>query len=345
MTTTTPSLETIPGKDLLTRPIQPLGYTIADILPHGVFILAGSPKAGKSWLALDICHAVANGSSLWRHAASQGDVLYLALEDNPARLQERLGKVSSEDDLNASTDIHFATHAKKIGGGLADQLNEFLNVYPRTKLIVIDTLQYIRNTGRFTGTYAGDYHDMDALRDIVTGRNLTLLLVTHTRKTGDADPLNLVSGSTGLAGAVDGIFVLEKHKRCGSMARLTIANRDTAGHQFELRFDSLDCRWHFVREIHDDEDGCDDSNDSLCELLVCLLEENLTWNGTATQLRDALAALDPEFTLSPIALAKSLKHRQGALKHQHGIVCTFTRSNAARFIQLSRETNGAGEAA
>jgi hypothetical protein len=88
MTTTTPQLETIPGKDLLTRPIEPLGFTITGILPHGLFILAGSPKVGKSWLALDVCHAVATGGDLWQYPAAQGDVLYLALEDNPARLQE-----------------------------------------------------------------------------------------------------------------------------------------------------------------------------------------------------------------------------------------------------------------
>jgi len=340
---TTPQLETIPGKDLLTRPIEPLGFTIAGILPHGLFILAGSPKVGKSWLALDICHAVANGGNLWQYPAAQGDVLYLALEDNPARLQERLSKVSSEPDLDASTDIHFATHAKKLGGGLREQLTEFLDAHPQTKLIVIDTMQYIRNTGRFTGTYSGDYHDMDALREIVSNRKLTLLLITHTRKTGDADPLNLISGSTGLAGAVDGAFILEKSKRVGSAAKLTIANRDTESHQFELHFDSLDCRWQFIKEMNDDDDSGD--NNQLNELLNLLLDENPSWNGTATQLREALTALDPEFIISPITLAKTLKLQQDFLKHEHGIICTFTRNNTARLINLSQEIRGTVDAA
>ncbi len=55
------------------NPITPLEFTVADILPHGLFILAGSPKVGKSWLALDICHAVATGGFLWHYPAEQGD--------------------------------------------------------------------------------------------------------------------------------------------------------------------------------------------------------------------------------------------------------------------------------
>jgi hypothetical protein len=55
---------TITGKSLMSQPIEPLGFTVANILPHGLFILSGSAKVGKSWLALDLCHAVANGSQL-----------------------------------------------------------------------------------------------------------------------------------------------------------------------------------------------------------------------------------------------------------------------------------------
>ena len=324
-----PQLETIPGKDLLTQPIEPLGFTIDAILPHGLFILAGSPKVGKSWLALDMCHAVASGGSLWNYSAALGDALYLALEDNPARLQERLSKVSPGCDLDAPTDIHFATQASKLGNGLAEQITAFLDDHPQTKLIVIDTMQYIRNTGKFTGSYSGDYHDMDALREIISDRKLTLLLITHTRKTGDTDPINLVSGSTGLAGAVDGVFVLEKKKRVDNRAKLTIANRDTKSHRFDLQFDCLDCRWQFIAETGDD--------DPLYELLNCLLDDTPSWSGTATQLCAALIALDPAYSTPPVALSKTLKSQQGFLRSQYGIECAFTRCKTARIIELSRD--------
>lgn len=330
-----PQLEIITGKELLAQPITPLEYTIDAILPHGLFILAGSSKIGKSWLALDMSCAVAGGGSLWQYPATQGEVLYLALEDNHKRLQERLNKVSPICEPDASANIHFVTKAKKLGGGLAEQLTTFLDEHPQTNLIVVDTLQYIRNTGKFTGTYSGDYHDMDALREIISGRNLTMLLITHNHKSDESDPVNRVIGSTGLTGAVDGIFVLEKIRRIGDAARLTIANRDTESHQFELHFDRQDCRWQFITEAGaDEDDGRDD--DLLFVMLDCLLDETPTWSGTATGLSKTLNLLDSAVSISPISLSKTLRTKHKFLLEQYGIVCKFDRSNKKRFIELSR---------
>ena len=333
----TPQLETVSAKDLLTRPIEPLRFTIDDILPCGLFILAGSAKIGKSWLALDMSNCVAGGDTFWNFHAEQGDVLYLALEDNHRRLQERLNKVSPYIDIDSVTDIHFVTEAKKLGDGLAEQLIEFLNNYPQTRLIVIDTLQYIRNNGKFTGTYSGDYHDMDALREIIAGRELSMLLITHTRKTGDADPVNLISGSTGLAGAVDGIFVLEKDKRVSYTAKLTIANRDTVSRQFELRFDKASCRWQFVEELRDEDEEDGEVERELYEMLLILLDaENPTWKGTATDLYTDIILRNPMFMMSSIMVAKTLRRRRDFLLSEYGITCTFTRSKSTRLIELSR---------
>lgn len=332
MPTTIPQFETVSAKDLLTQPIKPLGYTIDAILPHGLFILAGSSKIGKSWLALDMSNCVACGGNFWNYPTAQGDVLYLALEDNNNRLQERLSKVIPVCDIDSPTDIHFVTKAQKLGNGLSNQVTEFLDSHPRTKMIVVDTLQYIRNNGKFKGTYSGDYADMDTLREIISGRGLTMLLITHNHKSDESDPVNRVHGSSGLTGAVDGIFVLEKRKRIGDKARLTIANRDTDSYQFDLRFDKLNCRWQLVGSTRDDTD----EEDNLYDLLNLLLDDSPMWNGTATQLCTALGILDPTFSISPIRLAKLLKSRLELLRSQHGIECRFTRNKAARIIELSR---------
>ncbi|MCL1903464.1 MAG: helicase RepA family protein [Oscillospiraceae bacterium] len=331
----TPKLETITGKDLLAQPIQTIEYTIDNILPHGLFILAGSSKIGKSWMALDMCHAIATGGKLWNYSAKQGDVLYLALEDNHKRLQERLTKISSVQDSESTTDIHFVTKVCKLKEGLTEQITKFLDEHPQTKLIVIDTLQYIRNNSSSRSTYAGDYRDMDALRRIITGRNLTMLLITHNRKSDDADPVNRVYGSGGLTGAVDGIFILEKSKRTGSTARLTIANRDTEGHQFKLQFDTINCRWQFVEEIKGEVDY--DEDEYLFLALECLLDETQIWSGTPTHLCAVLTQLDSQCIISPITLSKTLKKRQEHLFKQYNISCGFTRNKSARIITLSRD--------
>ena len=58
-----PKLVTMNGNALLNTQFASLRFTAEKILPHGLFILAGSPKIGKSWLALDLCRAVATGES------------------------------------------------------------------------------------------------------------------------------------------------------------------------------------------------------------------------------------------------------------------------------------------
>jgi len=91
------TFDTINAADLMKQEFEPLRFSLDKILPHGLFILAGSGKIGKSWLALDMCAAVSSGGKLWEFNAEQGEVLYLALEDNHPRLQGRLLKTEAEE--------------------------------------------------------------------------------------------------------------------------------------------------------------------------------------------------------------------------------------------------------
>jgi hypothetical protein len=77
-------------QELLARQLPPIRWAIPDILPEGLTLLAGKPKLGKSWLALSVALAVAAGGvALGTYPVKQGEVLYLALEDNERRLQSR----------------------------------------------------------------------------------------------------------------------------------------------------------------------------------------------------------------------------------------------------------------
>ena len=232
-------LVTMNGSTLMQTPFEPLSFAIDKILPYGLFILAGSGKIGKSWLSLDMCVAVSTGSSLWEFNALEGDVLYLALEDTYPRLQSRLEYIGEENaDISR---LHLATASLGIGDGLIEQVKDFLEQYPTTRLIVIDTLECIRNIDNDKSMYSCDYRDMTKLREITSSHGVTLLLIHHTRKMYDSDPLNTLSGSTGLVGSVDGVWVLEKEKRTGNKGKLTIANRDTEGFCFKVEFDKKDC--------------------------------------------------------------------------------------------------------
>ena len=75
---------------LLEVPFYPLHWIVPNLIPEGLLLLVGKPKQGKSWLALQLALAVASGGPLFQsYTANQSDVLYLALEDTPQRLQAR----------------------------------------------------------------------------------------------------------------------------------------------------------------------------------------------------------------------------------------------------------------
>ena len=326
------TLVTLDGNTLMAQEFPPLRFAVEKILPHGLFILAGSPKIGKSWLSLDLCKAVATGGKLWDFAAEQGDVLYLALEDNYNRLQNRLNQMlSAEDEQPDISRLHMATASFGLQDGLLEQIHNFIVSHPGTNLIAIDTLERIRNGEQDKNLYACDYRDMTRLREITNKYPVTLLLIHHTRKMYDPDPLNTISGSTGLIGAVDGVFVLEKAKRTGDGAKLTIANRDTEGFCFSLRFDPDTCRWEFVGNSSDS----DDDEDALIVLLDDFLKDD--WSGTATELCEALTKQGGGFDLTPAILTKRLKALSGLFRKDFHILIDFERTRNSRRIFLRRE--------
>ena len=195
-------LRTIDARTLADAVLEPPGYAVKDLLVQGLHILAGAPKTGKSWLALWLCQQVAGGEKVWGYPTQQGTVLYLCLEDGYHRLRDRLLDITEDPSEN----LYLATHAGTLADGLAGQIETFVREHGRVSLIVIDTLQKVRETCT-DNTYARDYADLARLKELADRCKTTVLLVHHLRKQYDSDPLNRVSGTAGMSGAADGTFV------------------------------------------------------------------------------------------------------------------------------------------
>ena len=128
-------LHTITAEDLQNRTYEPTHFLVDELIPEGLHILAGAPKIGKSWLALWLCLCVAQGQPLWNFATTQGEALYLSLEDSFQRIQTRLFDLTED----APPTLHFAIMADTLKHGLEQQIEQFLTEHPTTKLVVIDT--------------------------------------------------------------------------------------------------------------------------------------------------------------------------------------------------------------
>ena len=218
-------------------------FCIRNLLPQGLCVLGGAPKVGKSWLVLDWSIRIAKGEPIWDMETSQGTTLHLCLEDTLQRVQHRVYCMSDEAAHNA----YFATAVGTLADDLEAQISSFLLSHPDTVLIVVDTFQMVRGNS-VEPSYGGDYQDMQKLKRIADAYNITVLLVHHLRKQSDRDPVNRLSGTTGISGAVDAVFVLDRKERGQNAALLVCTGRDVEYRELELRFSKERCVWDLVSD-------------------------------------------------------------------------------------------------
>ncbi|MBQ5866787.1 MAG: AAA family ATPase, partial [Oscillospiraceae bacterium] len=208
-------LSVIDGETLLDMNLSPPKFCVKSLLPQGLSILGGAPKVGKSWMVMDLCVRVAKGEPIWNLETAKGTALYLCLEDPYFRVQQRLGCITDEAPAN----LFFANAAGSLADDLEAQILKFVREHPDTVLVVIDTFQMVRSSSG-EPSYGGDYEELQKLKRIADTQRISILLVHHLRKQSDRDPVNKLSGTTGISGAVDAIFVLDKDERKQNGAKL-----------------------------------------------------------------------------------------------------------------------------
>ena len=319
-------LLTIDGETLMSQPLTPLNFVVDTLLSQGLHILAGSPKVGKSWLALWLAVTVAKGESVWGMGVKQGTTLYLCLEDSTLRIQNRLFEITEDAPAN----VHFTTNSNTLGKGLEEQLRAFLTEHPDTVLVIIDTLQMIRGAG-YDNTYANDYRDLSVLKHIADTHGISILLVHHLRKMNDDDPMNMISGTTGLSGATDSNFVLRKSQRRENTATLYCTGRDIPYRELALEFDGEDHVWKL---LSDDCEQKEQPNERILFLLSELLRRQPEISAPAKAL---LEKIDPAGAegLTPNSFSHRIRKSVDALR-RNGITVSFRKSNGDRLICLKR---------
>ena len=295
------------------------------LLYAGTYLFVGAPKVGKSFFMAQLAYHVSMGHTLWNYPVKKGTVLYLALEDTQKRLQERLFRMYGTESAD---NLHFTIWAKQLGSGLDEQLQRFVNEHPDTKLIIIDTLQKIREAGGDKFSYANDYEIVGKLKQFADKNHICLLLVHHTRKQQAEDKFDMISGTNGLLGAADGAFLLQKEKRTSDAATLDISGRDQQDQRLHLRRDADRLIWQFEKA---ETELWKAPPDPLLEAVAALVtDEQSAWRGTPTELVERL-----DMDIQPNTLSKQLNVNAGRLLHEHSIRYENNRNHAGRCITLT----------
>ena len=330
-------LKTVDAETLLSTPMSKTMFIVDGLISQGVNVISGASKIGKSWLMLWLGLQVAQGNSIWGLPTLQCDVLYLSLEDTHRRIKDRLYKLTD----SAPDNLYFAVTSGLIGGGLEEQITDFLTEHSATKLVIIDTLQKVRDSkgsaGK-AGMYGNDYDDISSIKRIADGFNIAILLVHHLRKLQDSDdPFNDVSGSTGIISAADTNFILRR-KRSGNAATLLVSGRDVEYQELTLQFNDL--VWELV-ERKNSEDIHKAELPKFLFRVVDFMECRTEWVGTATELLTEMK----EQEVTPNMVTKYLGQFAYEVLEPLGIEYRTKRTGKSRLIKfLRRDGDDANDA-
>ncbi|MDD6022236.1 MAG: helicase RepA family protein [Oscillospiraceae bacterium] len=318
-------LKTVSMTELLDSVYQSRPPIVDGLLHRGTYLFVGAPKLGKSFLMAQLAYHISTGTPLWNYTTRKGTVLYLALEDDYRRLQERLyrmfGTVENEN-------LFFSVSARQLGNGLDEQLSGFMREHPDTSLIIIDTLQKVREVGGDNYSYANDYQIITRLKKFADSYGICLLLVHHTRKQTADDKFDMISGTNGLLGAADGAFLLSKEKRTSNAATLDISGRDQQDQRLHLIRNEDTLAWNLERT--ETELWKVPPEPLLEKISKIFLSAGNTWMGTPTELCTAL-----DIDIQPNALTRKLNVNAGRLLDEYGILYENSRNGHERKIKLS----------
>lgn len=220
-------------------------WAIPGLIPEGLTLFAGAPKAGKSWAALGMGLAVATGGKAFGSIdLPQGDALYLALEDTPRRLQRRLRITLAGDPAPDRLTLVVECPTMHAGGLL--KIGDWLEKATEPRLVIIDVFERFRGPSPAgVSAYAADYQAISAIKQLADAFGVAIVLIHHVRKITADDFLSEISGTLGLSGAADTICAL-KRSRGELDGTLQITGRDVDEESYALRFDPQLGSWQLI---------------------------------------------------------------------------------------------------
>lgn len=321
-------LEFVTSDEVMDMEFSEPVFVVDQLIPRGLSLFCGQSKIGKSWLALWLAHRISTGQAVWGFPVRQCEVMYLCLEDTLDRLQRRLVEVTGGE----SGRIYLATQAEIMGNGLEEQLTGFLTSHPKVGLVIIDTLQKVRELKSEQCSYAGDYNAMSRLKTIADRFGVAVLAIHHTRKANSVDPFQRVSGTTGLMGSADSTFVMLKDERAGNALKLFGTGRDVRDLELGLCFRHNSLDWTLTESS---VGQFKPARDRELQRIAAFISAAKTWEGTATELAGLLSQQDPEFELRPNALVRILNAAGGLLEEHYGFTCRGRREGNTKLLRLS----------
>jgi len=204
----------------------------------GLYIVAGRPKQGKSYLLRHLAYAVQNGLSWLGHLVMQGDVLLLALEDNEDSMNLNIKDMNMQHLKKPTT---FVEQCPTLERGFIESIRLWHEQMDNPKLIIVDTFQKIKPMGsqktNKANAYEVDYYYLSQLHELAKELKVCIIYVHHLSQADKSHSWDKIMGSTGHQGVTDAMYMLEREEG-GYKATFKGVGRNIAGFEMDIEWNT-----------------------------------------------------------------------------------------------------------
>lgn len=293
------------------------------LLVEGTCILSAKPKLGKSWFALGMCLAVANGEDFMGYKTRRCSTLYLDLETSETLQQKRLRKILKGQ--KPPSNFYIDTETNSIENGFIDQIEAYLQEDPNIGIVVIDVFQIIRTTAKSVKEteYEHAYRDITPLNELAQKHHISIILVCHDRKAVDPDdPFSNILGSTGLQGAATQMMVMFR-KRKDDPIHISVKGKTIDGLP-ELNVKLENAQWSIVEGVNAADRERNElitefNTSEIREAVEAIAAANIMWKGRCSTLINDAVELGVPITESAREVGGFLHRHQGRFLKEEGI--------------------------
>ena len=286
---------------------------------------------------LRLALSVSLGEQFLGHDVRKCDVAYYALEDTDARLKSRLLDIGTPPPPG----LIYATSVRDPCNDFISDLERCLNSNPGVRLVIVDTLQKIRNNDPTSNAnqYACEYEELARLKEIADSRRIAIVFVHHTRKKHDSkDGNNDVLGSSAVTGTADMILILRKN-RGGSAGTLSVSGRDAPDIELVMQWQHPE--WQVIEEKSEEDIARENDPEIVYKVIDYLMAEG-GFTGTMSAL---LEEIGPPH-VKPHALSRALSKFHDEVLLPLGITYSSARVSSDRnyvFTVSEEPAEGADE--
>lgn len=243
--------------DLTPEEKKPPEFIVDGMIPCGMTFLSGAPKIRKSFMALQIASAAANGSPFLSHNTTKCDVAYLDLEGSKSRVSFRAERMSMKIPRNVFISNSIT---ERLADGLVDKLRQLHRARPSIRLIIIDTYSRARGMVRSGGAnaYDADVAFLEPVQRMALEENIAVVFIHHDKKGAGfaSDSFERLSGTMGISGSSDCVInLVADGKRFDGKATMEYTPRDAKGGEIKLVFDERFGEWQEIVESKPDLRG------------------------------------------------------------------------------------------